>query len=419
MIRRIFLLLLLAVAGAATPLSAEAPYRLLGAVSIGAGGGGRRILADAESRRLYVTRGSGVAVVDLDTYGMIGEIADAPGARGFAIAPDLGLGFTSNARESRASIVDLSTLKTRSKVDVGDDPDAVLYVPGTREAYVFNRRGHSATVFEARGGRPVTTIPLAGEPASAVVDPDGGRVYVEIEDRDEIAAIDVSRRRVLTSWPTAPCESPTGMAADLEHHHFFLGCGNGLLALMDALSGKVLSTVAIGGSGADCAFDPVTGLAFASSAAGGVTLAREAARDVLEVVQNLRTGPVAGAMALDRGTHRIFLATPAPGPVGPVSTFRILVFGRDSPHAPTGPGDVDATRQLFLRLPRYATRASRSSPVIVFEKSGFLISGFISLGETTHFRSVAASNLLPTPSRGVFLLPSPAMEWHILHFRSS
>jgi DNA-binding beta-propeller fold protein YncE len=319
---------LAALVAAVAPANAEAPYRLLTVIPVGGGGVPGDLLADTESRRLYVARSSGVAVVDLDTSRVVGEIAGAPGVRRFALAPDLGLGFTSNAREASASIVELSTLKAFSKADVGDDPDAIVYVRGIREVYVFNRRGRSATVFEARSGRVVTVLPLPGRPSSAIADAEGGRVYVEIEDRNEIAAIDVARRRVVASWPTAPCESPTGIAADFEHHHFYVGCENGLVAMMDALSGKVLSTAATGGSVGACSFDPVTGLAFASSGAGSVTLVREAARDSLAVVQKLETGSSSGAMTLDRRTHRIFLAA---GDAETATSLRVLVFGREPP----------------------------------------------------------------------------------------
>jgi DNA-binding beta-propeller fold protein YncE len=337
--RTVRLLLFVAGALSASPLVAEAPYRLLETIPVGGGSGWDRLTVDAAARRLYVTRQTRVAVVNLDNEAIIGEIVDLAGVHGVALAPDLGLGFTSNGPEDDASIVDLGTLATVGRAATGRNPDSILYVPSLQEVYAFNGRGRSATVFEAKTGGVVTTISLPGKPEFAVLDAAAGRIYDNIEDQNEIVVIDVRNRRVVEVWPISPGESATGMAIDLEHHHLFVGCGNEMMLMMDSRSGKVLSHLPIGKDVGACAFDPVTGLAFASSGVGTVTIAREGDPGTLILVQTLETAPSARTMALDPKTHRIYVAAadlgpraPGAGPGRPApipGSFRVLVFGRD------------------------------------------------------------------------------------------
>jgi len=142
--------------------AAEGPYKFITKIDVGGEGGWDYASVDSAARRLYATHGTKVVVIDVDKNAVVGEIADTPGVHGFAIAPELGLGFSSNGMESKASIVDLKTLQTKSKVDTGANPDAILYDPGQKEVYAFNGRGSSATVFEAASGKVIATIPLPG-----------------------------------------------------------------------------------------------------------------------------------------------------------------------------------------------------------------------------------------------------------------
>lgn len=178
---------------------AEAAYRLLKEIPVGGDGGWDYLAVDQFARRVYVTHGAKIVVIDIDKNEVIGEIADTPGVHGFAIAPKLERGFSSNGRENKSSIVDLKTLKTISKVDTGENPDAMLYNEGQEEVYAFNGRGNSVTVFEARTGNAVATIPLSGKPEYAVVDVKAGRVYCNIEDKNAVAVID---------WPALSLDRP-------------------------------------------------------------------------------------------------------------------------------------------------------------------------------------------------------------------
>ncbi len=328
----------------ASPLyAAGGPYHFLKEIPVGGEGGWDYLSVDEAGRRLYVSHASKVVVIDLDKGTVCGEITNTPGVHGLAVAPDLQRGFTSNGRENTASIVDLKTLETLSKVDTGQNPDSMLYEPGQREVYMFNGRGQSATVIDAKAGKVVATIPLEGRPEFAGADTKAGRVYNNIEDKSEVVAIDTKAHQVVNHWPIAPGAEASGMAIDVAHHRLFLGCGNKLMVMMDSETGKVVASVPIG-DGVDAnAFDPGTQYAFASCRDGTVTIAHEDAPDKLTVVQTLATERGSRTMTLDPKTHRIYLgaakfevpAEVASGSGGRArpkmvpGSFKVLVYGME------------------------------------------------------------------------------------------
>ncbi len=292
-------------------LSAQAQaatsYHLTKTIPIGGDGGWDYLSVDADARRLYVSHATKAVVIDLDKEEVVGQIEDTPGIHGVAIAADLGKGFASNGRENKVSIVDLKTLKTLSKVETGQNPDAIIYNPASHEVYAFNGRGQSASVIDAKADKIVQTIPLPGKPEFAVADTNAGRVYVNLEDKSQVAVIDAASHKVLTTWPIAPGEEASGMAFDPAHHRLFLGCGNKLMVMMDSESGKAVANVPIGDHVDANAFDEKGQLAFSSTGEGIVTIAHEDAPDKLTVVQSLKTEPGAKTMTLDPTTHKIYL----------------------------------------------------------------------------------------------------------------
>src|SRR5436190_3383634 len=243
---------------------ADGPYHFLKEITVGGEGGWDYLSIDEAARRLYVSHATKIVVIDLDKEEVAGEIADTPGVHGLALAPELQRGVTSNGRENKASIVDLKTLTTLSKVDTGQNPDGMLYEPSQQEVYLFNGRGQSATVIDLKAAKVLTTVQPGGKPEFAQADPAAGRVYNNLEDKSEVVAIDIRKHEVVNRWPIAPGESASGMAIDLAHHRLFLGCGNKMMVMMDSTNGKVVATVPIG-QGVDAnAFDPGTQLAFGS-----------------------------------------------------------------------------------------------------------------------------------------------------------
>src|SRR5947209_1017816 len=248
--------------------SASDSYRFLNEIKIGGEGGWDILTIDSAAGRLYLSHATKVIIVDLNKNAVVGEIADTPGVHGFIAVPEFNRGFSSNGKENKSSVVDLKTLKTISKIDTGESPDALVYEPKHREVYVCNHRGNSATVSDAKEAKPVATIPLDGNPEFAVVDPDTGRVYVNIEDKSEVMVIEGASHEVVARFPLAPGEEPSGIALDTKNRRLFAVCQNNLMAMLDTETGKVVTTVPIC-SGTDvAAISEKTELAFASCGDG-------------------------------------------------------------------------------------------------------------------------------------------------------
>ena len=318
---------------------ADGLYHLLKDIPVGGDGGWDYLSVDSSARRLYVSHATKIIVIDLDKYSVAGEIDDTPGVHGFAVAHELGRGFSSNGRENKVSIVDIKSLKTLSKVETGANPDAILYLPGQQEVYAFNGRGASATVIEAKSEKVLATIPLAGKPEFSCADAKAGRIYCNLEDKNEVAVIDIKTHTVVERWPIAPGEGASGMAIDLDHHRLFLGCGNKLMIVLNSINGGVLHSVPIGQGVDACAFDPGTQYAFASCGDGTVTIVHKDSPEKISVVQTLTTERGAKTMTLDPATHNIYLAsakfeapsgpsgTGRPRPKMLPGTFKVLVYG--------------------------------------------------------------------------------------------
>ena len=309
---------LLALAAPVAALLIAAPadtpgYNLVKTVLVGGDGGWDYLTLDAAARRLYVSRGNRVMVFDADTFLSVGAIPDTSGVHGVALAPEFSRGFTSNGRGNSVTIFNMKTLKTISEVKVtGENPDAILYDPATKRVFTFNGRTANATVLDAATGAVAGTIALDGKPEFGVAD-GKGLSFVNIEDKNEIEVLDGAKLSVVKKFPLAPCEEPSGLAIDREHRRLFAGCHNKIMAVVDADSGKVVAMVPIG-EGVDAnAYDPGTGLAFASCGDGTLTAARSDG-GTWSVAQTVTTQQGARTMALDEKTHRIVLVTAQFGP---------------------------------------------------------------------------------------------------------
>src|ERR1700751_3882391 len=262
-------------------------YQSAGQIPIGGEGGWDILTIDPTANRLYLSHSTKVVVVDLSKNAVAGEIADTPGVHAFIAVPEVQRGFSSNGKESKSSVVDLTTLKTISKIDTGQNTDAVVYESRHGEVYVFNQTGNSVTVINAKTATVSATIPLGGTPEFAAVDEPAGRVYCNIEDKNEVAVIDADKHKVIAHWPLAPGEGPSGIALDARHHRLFSGCHNKIMTMLDTETGKIITNVSIGAGVDGCAFDDSMQLAFASCGDGTTTIAKEEEPNKLEVVQLL------------------------------------------------------------------------------------------------------------------------------------
>jgi DNA-binding beta-propeller fold protein YncE len=328
--------------GTSTP-SASAPppgYHLIKTVKLGGEGFWDYLSIDSAARRVYISRGTHVMVVDADTYEVVGDIPNTPGVHGIAIAPEFGKGFISDGRANQVTIFDLKTFKETGTAKTAEGPDGIIYDPGSKRAFTFNGEANSSTAIDADTGNVAGTIDLGGRPEFAAADGQG-HVYNNLEDKSIELQIDSKNLKVLNRWPLAPCESPSGVAMDTEHRRLFVGCHNKMMAIMDADSGKVVATVPIG-QGVDAnRFDPGTQLAFSSNGDGTLTVVHEDSPDKFTVVDNVQTQKGARTMEVDPKTHNVFLVTaefgPMPTDVKPgerrrppmiPGSFTLLVFGQ-------------------------------------------------------------------------------------------
>ncbi len=306
---------------AAAPLVGAGPappaHRLAGAWPVGGGGGWDYVTVDAAARRVYVAHATRIDVLDADSGKKVGEVP-AEGAHGVAIAPDLKKGFSTNGRAGTVTVFDTGTLAVTATVKAtGENPDAILYEPVTKRVFAFNGRGRNVTAIDAASNAVVGTLPAGGKPEFAVSDA-AGVVYVNVEDTAEIVAFDAKSLTVRNRWSLAPCADPTGLAFDPKGRRLFAGCGNKLMAVVSADSGKVLGTVPIGAGCDGTAFDAASGLAFASAGDGTLTAVAEPSPGVFEAVETIPTKKGARTLALDPAKHRILL--PARG-----DAFEILI----------------------------------------------------------------------------------------------
>ena len=308
---------------------------------LGGEGGWDYLKADADSRRLFISRATHVMVIDMDSGKPVGDIPDTPGVHGIAIANDLGRGFISNGREASVSIFDLKSLALISKVKaVGENPDSILFDPATKRVFTFNGRSHDSTAIDADTGKIVGKIALDGKPEFAV-STEAGEIFVNLEDKSELLKLDPKNLKVENRWPLAPCEEPSGLAMDIKSRRLFAGCDNKMMAIVNADTGKVITTLPIGGGVDANGFDPDSGLAFASCGEGVLTVVSEETPDKFSVVQNVTTERGARTMTIDAKTHQIFLVTakfgpppaatadqPHPRPAILPDTFEVLVVAK-------------------------------------------------------------------------------------------
>lgn len=279
------------------------------------------LTVDASARRLYVSHGTQVEVLDLDSGTVVGSIPKTLGVHGIAVAAEFGRGFVSNGQTSTVTVFDLKTLKPISEVPTGQKPDAIIYDPATKRVFAFNGDSNSATAIDAATGKVAGTVDLGGGPEFAA--PDGkGYVFDNLEDESQVVKINANTLKVEQRWPTAPCAKPSSMAMDRENRRLFVGCRSKVMAVMDADSGKVITTLPIGDHVDASAYDPDSKLIFNSNGEGTITVIQQESPDKYSVVQTVKTLPRAKTMALDPKTHQLFLSTAESG------QFEVLVVGQ-------------------------------------------------------------------------------------------
>ncbi|HEY9167477.1 MAG TPA: YncE family protein [Candidatus Kryptonia bacterium] len=263
---------------------------------------------DPASGNLYVSRGTMVQVVNINSKKLVGTIPDTKGVHGIALAADLDKGFVSDGADSSVTVFDMKTLSVIEKIAVtGRDPDAILYDPFTHRVFTCNGRSSNSTVIDAKTDKVIGTIPLSGGPEFCASD-GAGMIYINIEDKSEIDAIDPAAMKVEHVWPLAPGESPSGLALDAKNHRLFSVCHNKEMVVLNALDGKVITALPIDGRVDGAAFDPELMRTFSSNGEGTLTVVQEVSPDSFTVIQNLQTQVSARTVTIDPVTHHLYLS---------------------------------------------------------------------------------------------------------------
>jgi YVTN family beta-propeller protein len=289
--------------------SDAAGYSVLHRYALGGDSGWDYLALDVAARRVYVSHGDTVLVLDADSGKPVGSIDGLSGVHGIALAPAMHRGWISNGHSNTVTVFDTATLKTTGTIKVsGENPDAILYDPASQRVFTFNGHSSNATAIDAASGKVVATIALPGKPEFGVSD-GHGRIFANIEDKSELVEIDPKAARVLATWSLAPGESPSGLAFDSVHHRLFAVCDNRQMIVLDAQSGKRIASVPIGDGPDAAAFDAARGLIFSSNGQSGtLTVVHEDDPDHYRVVATVPTQTTARTMALDPKTGNVYLS---------------------------------------------------------------------------------------------------------------
>lgn|SRR6185437_10153790 len=333
-------------AGLAAARVQTGSYHLLKTYKFSAAEGSDReyfdyITVDSRARRVYLSHGTEIKVIDADSGILIGNVTGLKLDHGVAIASEFGRGFISDGATGKVVIFDLKTLKVIGDVETAPDADCVLYDPATKRVFSMNGDSRNSTAMDAKTGKVVGTVDLGGSPEFAVAD-GKGTVYSNLKDKNELVAIDSQSLKVKSRWPVAPAGEPTALAIDRQHHRLFsAGRNPQMLVVMDTDTGKVIQSFPISGFVDAAAYDADTGLIFVSTREGKIHIFREDSPDKFSVIETVQTQVGAKTMGLDTKTHNLFLDTadfaqsspptserPHPRPEAIPGTFRVLVYGR-------------------------------------------------------------------------------------------
>jgi YVTN family beta-propeller protein len=336
------LIMALAIVVVAAPQTAG--YHLLKTIPLAAAPGGGEyfdyVAFDDLARRVYVSHGTEMVVLDADSLAVIGTISGLQKCHGVALVSDLGKGFITDSGTQQVVVFDLKTLKTTGAIKTYPDADSIVYDQVSKLVFSFNGDSKNVAVIDPVKETVIKTIDLGGGPEFAVADGQG-TVYDNNEETSEVVAIDSHTLTIKSRWPVAPAGGPTALAMDRVHRRLFSsGRKPQMTVMINADTGAVIQSFPISAGVDASAFDPDTGMLFVSTRAGMLHIFHEDSPDKLSEVETVTTEYGAKTMALDPKTHRVFLSTadfdpptaptdaqPHPGPKVKPGTFRLLVYG--------------------------------------------------------------------------------------------
>lgn len=305
--KKLILSIILAFAFSQVGFAQKTNFSVVNRIPLEGNGRWDYIMVDSETNTAYESHGDIVQVVDLNSGKLTATISDLSGVHGVTIAREFNKGFISNGKTSTVTVFDLTTFKTLETIKVnGQNPDAILFEPFSKQVYTFNGKTADATVIDAKTNAIIANIKLSGKPEFAQTDLNG-KIYVNIEDKNEIQVIDVKTLKVVNQWSIAPGDEPSGLALDNETHRLFSVCSNKMMIISDAKIGKVIAHLPIGGGCDGVAFDPILKKAFSANGEGTITVVKEVSKDKFEVVETVKTQSSARTIAVNTKTHHLYL----------------------------------------------------------------------------------------------------------------
>lgn len=308
-------------------------YSLHKTISLPGDGGYDYLFIDQQNRRLYVSHGTSVQVINVDNETLVGTIEGMQCNHGIAIAPAAGKGFISDGKANAVVVFDIKTLKIISTIPLkGKKPDAIIYDAFSNKIFAFNGGSGNASVIDVDALKETGIIELGGGPEFAVAD-GHGKIYNNIEDKNMLKVIDSKLLQIINSYPLSPCGGPTGLALDAANNRLFTACReNKGMSVIDIATGKIITTLPIGAGVDAVAYDAATKLIFCSNGDATTTIIKQQNADTYSVVQTLATQTRAKTMALDTITHKIYLSVVdfEPGTKKPVQgSFKVLIYKMD------------------------------------------------------------------------------------------
>jgi YVTN family beta-propeller protein len=290
-------------------LIAQSSYKIVNKIHVEGDGGWDYLNVDEINGKIFVSHATVAQAIDIKSGKLAGTIPNTKGIHGIAIANDMNKGFTSNGRDSSVTVFNLKTFAVIAKIKIsGQNPDAILYDPFSQKVFTCNGGSSNSTVIDAKTNKEIASIPLDGRPEFSVSD-GKGKVFINIEDKSVINVINSSTLKVEQHWSIAPGEGPSGLALDNQNHRLFSVCSNKLMVVIDAGTGKVITTLPIGDRCDGVAFDPDKKRAYSSNGEGSITVVQEENSNTFKVLETVATQPGAKTIAIDKTTHHLYLTT--------------------------------------------------------------------------------------------------------------
>ena len=318
-------------------LFAQKNFHILKTFHIQSAGGWDYIAVGPGNGRLYVSHGTQVNILDINTGDSIAVIENTTGVHGIAFDKSQNKGFTSNGRLNNVTVFDLTTNAVITQIPTGMNPDAIMYEPFSKKIITCNGRSKNLSIIDPVANKLLDSIDVGGKPETAVSNGDG-IVYVNIEDKNEIVVVNMKTMKTEMHWPLSPAEEPTGLCYDKTTNRLFASCGNKMLAIVDAANGKIIETPSIGDGCDGAGFDIFTKNIFTSNGEGTMTVFHEKSGNEFEKVATVTTKRGARTITVDQDTHLIYLPTAdfeKPDPAAPNArpkmipgTFQVLVIGQ-------------------------------------------------------------------------------------------